>query len=382
MQPRERIDAVFAHRPTDRVPAYHSGLSCRAASAVLGREAFVGGGIQQWRESCAFWQGAAAHQEFLERSQRDAIELARVLDQDLVRPSYWRLSEMPARRIDEHTFLYGDPDGAWVARHFDPETELYHEVDRHPQREETIDDLPPRVEALERVVSDYVPDEADFAASLACQAALGHERAVPVWGGVGAALPQESTAWLEAIVLRPDLVARFLDAQAERSIKRIEFATQLGIRYFMAGGDFAGNEGPFYSPRAYRELVLPRIQRITETCHRLGAYYMFASDGNLWPVAEDLFGRSGIDGYYEVDRRAGMDLARLRRAFPHLTLIGNISSHTLHTGTKEEVVNETLSCIEEAKRSGSIVVGCSNQIVTQTPLENLFAMLETIERYR
>jgi uroporphyrinogen decarboxylase len=148
------------------------------------------------------------------------------------------------------------------------------------------------------------------------------------------------------------------------------------------GGDFASNQGPFYSPESFHELMLPGLKRITDACHKYGIYYLFASDGNLWPVAEDLFGNSGVDGFYEIDGRAGMDLRKLRERFPHLTLIGNISSVTLHTGTKEDVIRETMTCLEEAKRSGGIIVGVSNCIVPGTPEENLWTMVDTMKKNR
>ena len=137
-----------------------------------------------------------------------------------------------------------------------------------------------------------------------------------------------------------------------------------------------------YSPKLFRELVVPRLNRVSEECHKYNAYHLFASDGDLWPVADDLFGTAGVDGYYEIDRRAGMDLGRLRQRFPCLTLLGNISSHTVHLGTKEEVVEETISCIEEAKRSRGIIVGVSNYLVPGTPVENVTVLLETIRQYR
>jgi uroporphyrinogen decarboxylase len=137
-----------------------------------------------------------------------------------------------------------------------------------------------------------------------------------------------------------------------------------------------------YSPRLFRELVLPRVRQVSELCHRQGVYHLFASDGNLWPVAEDLFGRSGLDGYFEIDRRAGMDLGTLRERFPRLTLIGNISSHTAHRGSRQEVIEETLSCLEEAKRRRGIIVGVSNCLVPGTPVENVVAILETIREFR
>jgi len=152
------------------------------------------------------------------------------------------------------------------------------------------------------------------------------------------------------------------------------------VQVMLGGGDMASYKGPMYSPKAFRELIVPRLKRAVDACHEHGKYYFFASDGDLWPIADDLF--PIVDGFYEIDRRAGMDLKLLRERYPHLTLIGNISSHTLHLGTKEEVIEETLSCIEAAKEYGSIIVGCSNLIVSQTPEENLLAMLGTMEKHR
>jgi uroporphyrinogen decarboxylase-like protein len=377
--PRERIQGAFEHRPTERVPVHHIGISSRVASAVLGREAFVGGGIQQWREAAALWEGEEAHQEFLERSFRDAIDLALALDQDIVRPEYWRMARKPAQRLNEYTFVYGSDDN-WLVMRFDPVTELYQEADRSSSAEMSLEELERQVEASEKPIESYRPIEGTFAAALRAQALVGSERVVRV-GAVGLEIPRDPI-WLEAVLARPDLVARHLDVQAERAVRNVAFLAERGFRHFWGGGDLASNRGPFYSPRALHELMLPRLRRISDACHRQGGYHLFASDGNLWPVADDLFGASGVDGFYEIDRRAGMDLATLRERFPRLTLLGNVSSHTLHRGTPEDVAVETLSCLEEARRRGGIVVGCSNQIVSETPLRNFLTMIELIAQHR
>ncbi len=69
MSPRERVFAAFAKQHTDRVPVHHIGTCSEVASALLGREAYVGGGIQQWREVTALWEGGDAHAEFDRRRQ-------------------------------------------------------------------------------------------------------------------------------------------------------------------------------------------------------------------------------------------------------------------------------------------------------------------------
>ena len=382
MLPRERVLAAFEHRLTDKVPIHNIGFSSCIASIILGREAYVGGGIQQWREAKALWEGTEAHKEYLDRSEQDAFDLSVALEHDILRLQYWRMSAKPTQRKDEYTFLYGDPKKSWRLMRFDPDTELYQVIDQHPpESEDTFESIEKGIEASERSLENYHPSPKASPHTRALMEKYGKNWVVRIGGG-GLGIPYSSRAWLEAIAARPDLVARYLDVQAEKAVRSMESIAAAGVKMVFGGSDFAADHGPFYSPESFHDLMLPRLRRITEACHRNGLYYLFASDGNLWPVADDLFGNSGVDGYYEIDGKAGMDLRKLKERFPHLVLIGNISSHTLHTGTKEDVIKETMSCLEEAKRSRGIIVGVSNYILPGTPEENLWAMINTMKEYR
>lgn len=335
----------------------------------------MGGGIQQYREAVALWEGEDAHAKFVERTRQDTLDLGRHLGVDMVRVTYWRMQEKPTRRIDENTFLYGDAEGSWRVMRFDPETELYQVIDRHPKVETTEADLEAEVETMERGLDAYHPTAEAFPDILMGLKEFGGDKAIP-GAGVGIGVQYRSQAWIEAVACRPDLIERWFDVQAERAIRCVEAQKDLDVHVMLGGGDMATNQGPIYSPKAFREMLIPRLARIVDACHKRGKYYFFASDGDLWPVADDLF--TLVDGYYEIDRRAGMDLRKLRERYSHLTLIGNISSHTLHLGTRDDVIEETLSCLRAAKEVGSIIVGVSNLIMPQTPEENLLAMLETL----
>ena len=229
-------------------------------------------------------------------------------------------------------------------------------------------------------MEEYQPSEDKFAFEIRAQRLLGHKYVIRVGAG-GVGIPYKQ-AWLEATLLRPDLIARHLTVQVERATRDIPFLTSHGFQYFFGGIDFAGNDGPMYSPRMFSELFLPSVKKVADLCHRHGGYLLFASDGDIWPVADALFDTAGIDGYYEIDRRAGMDLAALRHRFPDLVLIGNISSHTVHLGSKQEVVAEAMSCIEQAKRSTGIIVGTSNYFVPGTPVDNVVALIEALREHR
>ena len=381
MLPKDRVRAAYEHRPTDRVPIYQAGFSSWAGTIVLGREAYVGGGIQQYREAGALWEGEEAHKAFLQRSQDDAFAIVETLDLDLVRPSYWRLPEKPTRRIDEYTFMYGDPDGDnWRVMTFNPVTELYQECDRAPRPEPTFADLEAGVAHAEERSAQASPQPEHYPDIAAAIERFGDTRAVP-GVGAGLAIPRDRI-WLEAIALRPDIVARYLDCMVTNAAKTAPVMMQLGTPYLCGGGDFAGPLGPLYSPRSFHELMAPRLAQISAALHEVGAYHGFASDGNLWPIADDLFGCAGVDFFYELDRRAKMDPRRVRERFPHLTRWGGIASETLHIGTVEDVRHETRTALEMAKECGSMIVGCSNQIVAGTPPANIEAMLNIMRDER
>ncbi len=215
MLPRERVAAAFRHEPTDKVPIYQAGFSSRAASFVLGREAYVGGGIQQFREARALWDGGSAHDEYVRKSLDDACELCEKLDLDLVRTGYWRKNERPVRRIDEHTFEYA---GGEIWR-FDPPTETYGAI-AGPTWQGSAPDLRAQAEREMRDAEAYAPTESDFLTERQALDRLGARRAVPA-GGNGIAVPRDAW-WLEATILAPELVGMVLDAQAMSAAKCVK----------------------------------------------------------------------------------------------------------------------------------------------------------------
>lgn len=381
MLPKDRVLAAFEKRTTDKVPIYQSGFSSRVASQILGQEAYVGGGIQQYREARALWEGPDAHAEFLERSIRDAIDVCLALDLDLVRPMYWRCRERPSAKLDAFTFRWDQDGGGYRVSRFDPERELFPEIETKPGRPTDFKELEAHVESLEEAVRDTIPAEDIFLEIARAVGEVGDTHAV---NGFGAQcnIPYDLPLWLEAVLVRPDLVRRRLAVYTKQAEKTIPRVAALGTPYIFGGGDFASNQGPFISPQAFRDVVLRSLKEIARICHDNGAYYMFASDGNLWPVADALFGESGVDAFYEMDVLAGMDPVKLRRAYPDLTLLGGVNSKTLHLGPPEAIREEVRYAMDAAKEYGGMIVGCSNQIVLDTPIEHVHVMMDEIHRLR
>lgn len=89
-----------------------------------------------------------------------------------------------------------------------------------------------------------------------------------------------------------------------------------------------------------------------------------------------------MDGHYEFDRQAGMNPIEVHARYPKLVMVGNISSRVLHMGTPEDVEREVRECLEEARQTNKVITGCSNMILSETPPENIDALLNAIAKYK
>ena len=380
--PKERIRAAFAHTEGDRVPLFEQSFASDVASEILGRQAFTGTTYLHYQEACAWTKGEEAHREFEQQVYRDVVDLALALNFDMLHPP-WRLSERPARQVDEYTFLYGDPEGDYTVYRFDPVSKTFAVAKTVTRTKiEDPDDLEPLVEEAERRASEYEIEDPEQEFPWQARMLREYGDKFEVTGGVGLLIPPEPV-WLMACALRPDLVARKLDADLSIACKSLEAQARLGLKVIWGGGDLADKNGPIYGPKVFQELLLPRLKALTDKCHELGLVYVFRTDGNLWPIEHEFFEESGIDGYGEIDYEAGMDLALLKPKYgKRITFWGNVPCGTiLINGSKQEVTEFTKRLIDVAAPGGGFILGSSNSIMPGTPARNVMAMIETALTY-
>jgi len=201
-------------------------------------------------------------------------------------------------------------------------------------------------------------------------------RIVPV-PGVG--FPFYDPSWLELSVTEPELIERWTMRAARYASNQIRRAAALGYRWFSGGGDMAGSGGPMISPQTFRNILARPLRLIADTCAELGVVYCYRSDGNLWPVFDDLFGETGIQAYGEADRDATMTVGAIRARNPKLIVLGNTSSALLVSGTERQVREDVRRQLDEAAGE-RFVSGLSNAVVHGTPVRNVYAMLEELKR--
>ena len=371
-----RIQAVFEGRKPDRVPICEQAFASSVASLILGREAFTGSTDVHYAEACAWLDGENAHEDFVEKLYQDTVALHKALDLDILFLP-WRFDTRPTKRVGEYRILYGDPAGdEWAVCEFDPQSRTYgcaEEAHPAPTFEEVCAHIR---KALAGPKPGDVPVSVD---PFRLRAVREHGRDFVVAGASGMGIPMKP-GWLEATLLDPGLVGEWLDLSVAGNLFFMDAQSRAGIRILNGGGDFAFNGGPLYSPAFFHDIMAPRWKRLFDGCRERGMYYIFRSDGNLWPVADDLFGWAHPHACYECDYDAGMRFAELRAKFPGLVLMGNVSCDALLSGSPAAIRRRVEECIRAA--APRVIVASSNAILHGTPPENVLAMYAAAKEYR
>ena len=175
----------------------------------------------------------------------------------------------------------------------------------------------------------------------------------------------------------PDLVEAWLVARNEAELRRAAaIADPELLPIVLTYDDIAYKNAPLFSPSWLRAHWVPCLKRLVDAWHARDTLCIFHSDGNLWPVLDDLVG-TGIDGLNPLEVLAGMTVEAVRAAYPGLVLTGGVDvSQLLPLGTPEAVRAACLENVAAAGRRGYFV-GSSTELHWGVPLENARAMYET-----
>jgi len=162
-----------------------------------------------------------------------------------------------------------------------------------------------------------------------------------------------------------DKMAAHLTAVALEGLRRWDTRSS-GVWIY---DDMAYNDGPMFSPRSFERVFLPGYRSMINAFKNAGAtYVMLHSDGDIRPLLDMLID-AGIDGIHPLERRAGMDPATLRAAYPRLILAGGMdNSGTLIDGPAERIETDARELIELG-RNGGLIIG-THSISPEIPLEN------------
>ena len=176
----------------------------------------------------------------------------------------------------------------------------------------------------------------------------------------------------------PGLVNEIHSRFSDWSARVVRHLNDLDFDFFWVADDVAGNNGPFMSPKVFRELFLPHMKRVAQEIKKPWIYH---SDGNLFPLLPDPL-TLGMNAIHQIQPSA-MDIERVKREYgDRVGITGNIDlDYTLTRGTPEEVDAEVKRRISTVAPGGGYMVSSANSLADYCKVENVLAMAEAIRKY-
>ena len=196
------------------------------------------------------------------------------------------------------------------------------------------------------------------------------------------------TAWalrgyaktLMDLAVNPDFVERLFDIPFHYHLAAARKLVELGVDMIWIGDDVGTQHGMLVSPSTWRRFFKPRLATFISTLKAVNPDVRVAyhSDGAIYPIIPDLV-EIGVDVLNPIQPRP-MDPVRVKREYgDKLCFWGTIDEqYTLPFGTPAEVKNEVLTRLRTIGRDGGLILGPTHNVQLDTPLENFWAMVNTI----
>lgn len=182
-------------------------------------------------------------------------------------------------------------------------------------------------------------------------------------------------------VLDPPLVHDLARLATDFDRAAIDMALQVGVDVIIVPGDLAGEKTTIMSPKHYREYIKPYHRELVEHTHQRGAKIVKHSDGNVWPILDDLL-EVGFDGIHPIQPQC-MDIAEVKAYLAgRACILGNIDCRDLLPfGSEEDVDAAVKETIREAAPGGGYIISSSNSIHPGCKPENYIAMVRAAHKY-
>jgi hypothetical protein len=194
--------------------------------------------------------------------------------------------------------------------------------------------------------------------------------------------------WYVSTTSRRDYVYKIFERQCEIGIANLEKIHEVvgekPAAVHVTGTDFGAQNGPFISPKSYRNLYKPFNKAVNDWIHAHTSWKTFIhSCGSVWALIPD-FIEAGFDILNPVQCTAAhMDPAELKSSFGDRVTFwgGGVNTQTtLPFGTAEDVRKEVAERIRIFGPGGGFVFNPIHNVQTGSPIENVLAMYETLRQ--
>ena len=175
-------------------------------------------------------------------------------------------------------------------------------------------------------------------------------------------------------------IADFINACSKRQYE----VAKGRLDIYFHGDDFGIQSGVTLSKRMWKEMVMPHVRSMWALAKQNGLYIELHSCGSIADYMDDMIDL-GLNAVDPIQVRArNMDFESLTARFGgRIVLHGSIDTQrTLPFGSSADVRAEVKSRCDLFRKRGGFVLGASQHLMPEIPLENIYAMYEAAKEFR
>jgi len=179
-----------------------------------------------------------------------------------------------------------------------------------------------------------------------------------------------------------ELAEALLDLCVDFYLHAIDIALDAGITFLFLADDIAFKQGTFLEPGLFKELWLPRMQKLVKPAKDAGVPVMFHSCGNVTGIFDDIIMELGVDCINPIEPYSN-DIFDIKKKYgDKITISGNIDiAGPLAFGTPEEVDAEVKEHLEKLMVGGRYILSSNHSIMNDISLKNYDAMINALYKY-
>lgn len=182
------------------------------------------------------------------------------------------------------------------------------------------------------------------------------------------------------MVSDPDIATCVLDIPFVYHKAVTQQLVRLGVDMVWLGDDVGGQNSMLMSPKMWRTYLKPRMAELISSLRIINPQVKVAyhTDGVVYPIIPELI-EIGINVLNPIQPMA-MDPQKLKAEYgDRLCFWGSMDiQQTLPFGTPTAVKEEVINRIKTIGRGGGLIIGPTHNLQLDTPLENFWAMVDTI----
>jgi uroporphyrinogen-III decarboxylase len=187
------------------------------------------------------------------------------------------------------------------------------------------------------------------------------------------------------IICYPEIMQEFMEVSVEIEIRRVHVVADADLSpVVLLPEDFSHKGGPIFGPDILEPFHYPYIKKLARAWHEHGIKVIYHSDGNYKSVLPQLMSCE-VDGFYCLEKNAGMDVVELKNAYPDFIWAGGVDGvELLERATPDDVTAEVCRHIIEtnALNTGGMFVASSSEINPPVKVENFTAMIQACNKVR